>query len=54
MKKFLVSTADVYGYDSSSNLVLFGKTMLDTSIETTLGNYGRWHGDNCKLKKIKK
>lgn len=38
MKKFLVSTADVYGYDTSSNLVLFGKTMLDGSIETTLAN----------------
>lgn len=38
MKKFLVSTADLYGYDSSQNLVLFGKTLLDSSIETTLGN----------------
>jgi len=38
MKKFLVSTADVYGYDASQNLVVFGKTLLDSSIETTLGN----------------
>lgn len=38
MKKFLVSTADVYGYDSSSNLVIVGKTLLDSTIETTLGN----------------
>jgi hypothetical protein len=38
MKKFLVSTADVYGYDSNSNLVIVGKTLLDSSIETTLGN----------------
>ena len=38
MKKFLVSTADVYGYDSNQNLVIFGKTLLDSSIETTLGN----------------
>lgn len=38
MKKFLVSTADVYGYDGSGNLVIFGKTLLDSSIETTLGN----------------
>ncbi|MFZ2992531.1 MAG: Ig-like domain-containing protein [Microgenomates group bacterium] len=37
-KKFLVSTADVYGYDSSYNLILSGKTLLDSSIETTLGN----------------
>ena len=38
MRKFLVSTADVYGYDSSQNLVLVGKTLLDASIETTLAN----------------
>lgn len=38
MKKFLVSTADVYGYDANQNLVIYGKTLLDSSIETTLGN----------------
>lgn len=38
MKKFLVSTADVFGYDSDQNLVLVGKTLLDSTIETTLGN----------------
>jgi len=38
MKKFLVSTADVYGYDGDGNLVILGKTLLDSSIETTLGN----------------
>lgn len=38
MKKFLVSTADVYGYDSNQQLVLLGKTLLDSSIETTLAN----------------
>jgi len=38
IRKFLVSTADIYAYDNNMNLVLFGKTMLDTSIETTLGN----------------
>ncbi len=38
MKKFLVSTADVYGYDSEQNLVIVGKTLLDSSIETTLSN----------------
>jgi hypothetical protein len=37
-KKFLVSTADVYGYDNSSNLIVSGKTLLDSSIETTLAN----------------
>ena len=38
MKKFLVSTADVYGYDSDDNLLFVGKTLLDSSIETTLSN----------------
>lgn len=38
MKKFLVSTADVYGYDSNDNLLFIGKTLLDSSIETTLSN----------------
>lgn len=38
MKKFLVSTADVYGYDSNDNLLFVGKTLLDSSIETTLSN----------------
>lgn len=38
MKKFLVSTADVYGYDSNDNLLFVGKTLLDSSIETSLSN----------------
>lgn len=38
MKKFLVSVADVYGYDSSDALLFVGKTLLDSSIETTLSN----------------
>jgi hypothetical protein len=38
MKKFLVSTADVYGYDANQDLVVIGKTLLDSSIETTLAN----------------
>nr|DAK84692.1 MAG TPA: structural protein [Caudoviricetes sp.] len=38
MKKFLVSTADCYGYDADDNLLFVGKTLLDTSIETTLSN----------------
>lgn len=38
MKKFLVSTADCYGYDADDNLLFTGKTLLDTSIETTLSN----------------
>ena len=38
MKKFLVSTANVYGYDSDDNLLFVGTTLMDTSIETTLSN----------------
>lgn len=38
MKKFLVSTADCYGYDADDNLLFTGTTLLDTSIETTLSN----------------
>ena len=38
MKKFLVSVADVYGYDSNDTLLFVGKTLLDSSIETTLSN----------------
>jgi len=38
MKKFLVSTANVYGYDSNDNLLFTGTTLMDSSIETTLSN----------------
>lgn len=38
LKKFLVSTANVYGLDEKDNLLFVGKTMLDSSIETTLAN----------------
>lgn len=38
MKKFLASVADVYGYDSNDNLLFVGKTLLDSSVETTLSN----------------
>jgi hypothetical protein len=37
-KKFLTSVADVYGYDQSDNLVFTGKTLLDSSVEVTLGS----------------
>lgn len=37
-KKFLVSVADVFGYDENDNLLFAGKTLLDTSIETALSN----------------
>lgn len=36
--EFLVSTAEVYGFDEGDNLVLFGDTMLDTSIENAISN----------------
>jgi hypothetical protein len=38
IRKFLTSVADVYGYDESDNIVFTGKTLLDSSIETTLGS----------------
>lgn len=38
-KKFLTSVANAYLYDDSTGALLaFGKTLLDSSIETTLGN----------------
>jgi len=37
-KKFLTSVADVYAYDEDDNLLFQGKTLLDSSIETSLSN----------------
>lgn len=38
-KRFLTSVANCYGYDDATDTLLFtGKTLLDSSIETTLGN----------------
>lgn len=37
-RKFLTSVADVYAYDSSDQLVFTAKTLLDSSIEVSLGN----------------
>ena len=37
-REFLISVADVYGYDSSDVLLFTGKTALDTSIESSLSN----------------
>jgi hypothetical protein len=37
-RKFLTSVADVYGYDSSDTIVFSGKTLLDSSIEVSLGS----------------
>lgn len=38
IKKFLTSVADVYGYDNSDNLLFVAKTLLDSSIEVSLGS----------------
>lgn len=38
IKKFLTSVADVYAYDSSDNILFTGKTLLDSSIEVSLGS----------------
>ena len=35
-KKFVVSTADVYAYDESENLLFRGITLIDSSIETKI------------------
>lgn len=36
--KFMTSVADVYGYDADDNLIFSAKTLLDSSIENTLGS----------------
>lgn len=36
--EYLVSTAEVYGFDEDDNMILFGDTMLDTSIENAISN----------------
>lgn len=38
MKRFLTSVADAYAYDENDVLLFVAKTLLDSSIETTLGN----------------
>lgn len=38
IKKFLVSAADVRGYNQAGDLMFTGKTLLDSSIETSLSN----------------
>ena len=38
IKKFMTSVADVFAYDENDNLVFTSKTLLDSSIEVTLGN----------------
>ena len=38
IRKFLTSVADVYAYDTSEQLIFAGKTLLDSSIEVSLGS----------------
>lgn len=38
IRKFLTSVADVYGYDQDDNLLFIGKTLVDSSIEVSLGS----------------
>jgi hypothetical protein len=38
IKKFLTSVADVFGYDLDDNLLFTAKTLLDSSIEVSLGS----------------
>lgn len=37
-RKFLTSVADVYAYDGEDNILFVGKTLLDSSIEVSLGS----------------
>lgn len=52
MKKFLVSTANAYGYDQNDNLIFVGKTLLDSSVETTLSNTDVRAGQGNQLQYI--
>lgn len=38
IRKFLTSVADVFAYDADDNLVFVAKTLLDSSIEASLGS----------------
>lgn len=52
MKKFLVSTANISAFDEQDNLLFVGKTLLDTSIETTLANTDVRAGQGNQLQYI--
>lgn len=52
MKKFLVSTANVYGYDLNDNLLFVGTTLMDSSIEATLSNTDVRAGQGNQLQYI--
>jgi len=38
IRKFLTSVADVFGYDNNEKIVFTGKTLLDSSMEVSLGS----------------
>lgn len=38
IRKFLTSVADVYAYDQNDNIVFVAKTLLDSSLEASLGS----------------
>lgn len=48
-RKFLVSVADVYLYDEDDNLLLTAKTLVDSSIEASLGSQAVHAGRGNKL-----
>ena len=49
MSRFLVSVADVIGYDEDDNIVLEGKALLDSSLENAVGNTDVRAGEGNKL-----
>ena len=52
MNKYLVSTADVIGYDENDNVLFEGYTMLDTSLENAISNTDVRAGQGNKLQYI--
>ena len=52
MSKFLTSVANVYGYTQDDQLLFAGKTMLDSSIETSLSNTDVRAGQGNQLQYI--
>jgi hypothetical protein len=53
MRKFLTSVANAYGYDDSTGALLFiGKTLLDSSIDTTLANTDVRGGRGAQLQYV--
>ena len=51
-KRFLTSVADVFGYDDDEKLVFMGKTLMDSSIEVTLGSTPIKGGKGNKIQYI--